>query len=395
MNEQVQTKNRAYLIEFIMFFTYAFFAVNWIAGSTLTPAIMKYFNLKSFASATLISNAITAAKIIGNFLAAWILNKLLPKKAIGLASLLVVMGSVLAILAPFYSLFIIGRFIMGFGGALYVVYFSPMVVHYFTPDRRPLISSFNAVAYNFGSIIAMLLIAPVVEIMVTWQGSMGVFAAISLVLFILWLFFGQDFPLGQDKGKGGSMIEGLKVPFNWIFPATYSGVLTLYIVILTIFPQAKITEVDTKLLSALMAVGGIIGSVLAIMLNRNYKKRIPPIRWCGLALTLVAFTMFTVNIPVVSYASALLTGIIMFLPMTSLVLIPIELEGMTPGKITTTMGLFWGISYVIETIVYAILGIVVDHYGFSVALIAAALFSLTFFLGSFVLPEPYKEKREK
>ena len=74
---------RAILIETVMFFTYAFFAVNWVAGSTLTPQIMKYFNLQSFASATFISNAITIAKIIGNFMAAGILVKLLPKKAIG------------------------------------------------------------------------------------------------------------------------------------------------------------------------------------------------------------------------------------------------------------------------------------------------------------------------
>ncbi len=73
--------SRAVIIEFVMFFTYAFFAVNWIAGSTLTPQIMEFFNLKTFASATFISNAITLAKIIGNFLAAGILAKLFPKKA--------------------------------------------------------------------------------------------------------------------------------------------------------------------------------------------------------------------------------------------------------------------------------------------------------------------------
>src|SRR5699024_6380581 len=115
---------RGVIIEIIMFFTYAFFAVNWIAGSTLTPQIMEYFGLTEFASATFISNAITIAKIIGNFLAASFLNKLYPKKSIGLGSLLIVLGNVLAILAANYSLFILGRFIMGFGGALYVVYFS-------------------------------------------------------------------------------------------------------------------------------------------------------------------------------------------------------------------------------------------------------------------------------
>ena len=80
--EMKVSSSRAVMIEFVMFFTYAFFAVNWIAGSTLTPQIMEHFNLKTFASATFISNAITLAKIIGNFMAAGILNRLDPKKAI-------------------------------------------------------------------------------------------------------------------------------------------------------------------------------------------------------------------------------------------------------------------------------------------------------------------------
>ena len=92
MEKQKISSTRAVIIEFIMFFTYAFFAVNWIAGSTLTPQIMEHFHLKTFASATFISNAITVAKIIGNFMAAGILNRLFPKKAIGLGSGLIVLG---------------------------------------------------------------------------------------------------------------------------------------------------------------------------------------------------------------------------------------------------------------------------------------------------------------
>lgn len=392
--DSTQNKSRlAISIEIVMFFTYAFFAVNWIAGSTLTPQIMEHFQLESFASATLISTAITVAKIIGNFTAAWFLNKLLPKKAIGLGSFLILAGSVLAILAPAYSLFILGRFIMGFGGAIYVVYFSPVVIHYFTPEQRPTISAINGVAYNVGSIIAMLLVAPVINWLQNWKSSMAFFAAFSGVLFVIWLFLGEDFPLGDNSAKEMSLAEGLKQPLNWILPFAYSGLLTLYIVVLTMFPQASVTQVDSKWLSTLMAVGGVIGSILAIMLNKVYKMRLPVIRWSGLGMTVVALIMFRVNVPFISYVSALALGILMFLPVTSLVQIPVELPDMTPGKIATTMGLFWAISYIIETIVYTILGKIVDSSGFDVALLVAAIFSLSFFVGSFLLPETGKAKK--
>lgn len=397
MEKQQTIKSKAPFIEFIMFFTYAFFAVNWIAGSTMTPQIMEYFRLTSFASATLISNAITVAKIIGNFMAAWFLHKLFPKKAIGLASFFIVGGSLFAILAQQYVMFIIGRFIMGFGGALYVVYFSPMVVHYFTQEQRPTISAINGVAYNVGSIISMIFVAPVIQWLKTWQYSMGFFAAISGALFLLWLVTGEDFPLGKSEDaeqdrKDTSIALGLKKPINWLLPITYSGLLTLYIVVLTIFPQAKLVDVDSKLMSTLMAVGGIIGSLLAIMLNKKYKKRLPVIRYSGIVMTALAFLMFNINMPLVSYLSSLGLGILMFLPVTSLVMIPVELPGMTPGSITTTMGLFWAISYVIETIVYFILGQIVDLQGFAMALNVAAIFSLTMFIGSFLLPETNKEQ---
>lgn len=388
---------RAITVELIMFFTYAFFAVNWIAGTTLTTEIMEFFHLESYASATLISNAITVAKIIGNFLAAWFLVKLLPKKAIGFASFLIVAGCAMAVFAQQYAMFIIGRFVMGFGGALYVVYFSPMVVHYFSPEQRPAVNAANGVAYNLGSIIALIIVAPIIHWLQTWQYSMAFFAAISLVLFILWLIAGEDFPINQttanDKTDNGSFIEDLKKPFNWIFPFTYSGLLMLYIVVLTMFPQAQLSNVNSSTLSTLMAVGGIIGSLLAIALSKKYSKRLPVIRLCGIVMTVMAFVMFNVTIPFVSYLSALLLGILMFLPVTSLVSIPQELSGMTPEKITRTMGLFWAISYIIETIVYFLLGKVVEAQGgsFQGALNIAAVLSLTFFIGSFLLPETRKD----
>ena len=80
----------------------------------------------------------------------------------------------------------------------------------------------------------------------------------------------------------------------------------------------------------------------------------------------------------------------MFLPVTSLVLIPQELPNMTPAKLTTIMGLFWAISYIIESVVYYIIGIVIDSSGYTTGLMIALVMSATFFIGSFLLPETGK-----
>ncbi len=387
--------SRAVIIEFVMFFTYAFFAVNWIAGSTLTPQIMEFFNLKTFASATFISNAITLAKIIGNFLAAGILAKLFPKKAIGLGSLLIVAGSVLAIFAPQYWLFILGRFVMGFGGALYVVYFSPVVIHYFSPEKRPAVNALNGVAYNVGGVIAMVIVGPVIVWLKTWQYSMGFFAIISAILLVIWPIIGQDFDLNSGAGKEQApygMKDALKEKINWLLPFTYSGLLTFYIVMLNIFPISGVTVIDAKTLSVLVAVGGIVGSLMAIALAKVYFRRLPVIRYSGLALTLFGLLMLITNNGIISAVAAFCAGVCIFLPVTSLVLIPQELPGMTPGKLTVIMGLFWAISYIIETIAYFAIGLAIDSFGYTTGLYIALALSLTFFVGSFLLPETGKKK---
>lgn len=395
--DEVKTTTKSIIIEMIMFFTYAFFAVNWIAGSTLTPQIMEYFNLEGFASATFISNAVTLAKIIGNFMAAAVLNRLLLKKSIALGSLLIVLGSVVAIFAPSYTVFIIGRFIMGFGGALYVVYLSPIVIKYFSPETRPTVNALNSVAYNVGSIIALVIVGPVIAWLQTWQYSMGFFAAISGILFILWMIVGEDVEIEKKENSDElennyTLVDAMKEKINWLLPLSYSGLLTFYLVLLNIFPISGFAVIDAKSLSTLTAIGGVIGTIIAIALSKKYHKRLPVIRVCGLLMSLSGLIMFKATNGVVASIAALAIGIFMFTPMTSLVMIPQELPNMTPSKLTQVMGLFWAISYIIETILYFIIGNIIDLKGYSAGLNLALIASLTFFLGSFLLPETGKNK---
>ena len=403
MSNEQDNSSRGKIIEFIMFFTYAFFAVNWIAGSTLTPQIMKHFNLTSFISATLISNSITVAKIIGNFCAAGILVKLLPKKAIGFGSFLVLSGSLLAIVAPSYWVFVLGRFVMGFGGAVYVVYFSPVVIHYFSPNSRPTVNALNSVAYNIGGLLAMVLVGPVIAMMATWQASMGFFAAISGVLFVLWLLVGQDFPLNVSSNaaqqavaqKGYTFGDALTDKFNWIFAFSYSGILTFYIVLLNIFPISGTTVINSKTLGVIVVVGGVVGTVITILLSKVYFKRLPVIRICGLLLTICGMLMFTTKNGMVAMLTAFAIGNLMFIPVTSLFMIPQELPDMTPAKLTKIMGIFWAFAYIIETIAYFCIGIVIDKSGYSAGLTIAVAMSATAFVGSFILPETGKDKKVK
>lgn len=391
-----QDSKRSYVIEAILFFTYAFFAVNWIAGSTLTPDIAEYFGVDSGASASFVSNAVTIAKIIGNFSAAAILNKLYPKKSIALGSFFIFGGSLLAVLAKSYKMFLLGRFIMGFGGAVFVIYFSPVVIHYFSDEKRPTVNALNSVAYNFGAVLALLIVAPVIEKFGTWQKSMIFFLSISAVLFVLWLIFGDDFEINESQSgeeQKVSFSQALKDKITLLLPFSYSGVLILYLSLLQLFPQTENAAISSATLSALSGIGGIIGTILAIGLSKKYGKRKPVIIISGAIMTLSAFLMVKTTNPTLAIIAAILVGIFMFLPMTSLMMIPQELPNMTPARLTTIMGIFWALSYIIETIVFYIFGILQDRTGSNeLSVYIAVLLSLTFVIGGFLLPETGKDK---
>lgn len=386
MSNQKNTK-RAYIIESIMFLTYVFFGVNWIVGTTLTPEIIEYFNLNSFASATFVSNAITIAKILGNLIAANILYKLFPKKAIGLASFSIFLGSLVAIIAPSYFIFTLGRFIMGFGGALYIVYFNPVIIHYFTEDKRPVLNTLNNACYNIGSIVALIMVGPVVAWLENWKLSMLFFAMISFVLFLLWLVFGEDFEIFKKNEEKHSIRSELKYKFNWILPITYAGRLTLYLVLLTIFPISGLSVLNARHLSALMATGGLIGSFLAMMIAKKSERRLPVIRFSGIGMPIFGAILLLTNSVTIEIIASLAVGIFIYLPLTSLFTIPQELEGMTISKLTAVMSLFWSISYIFETIAYYSIGRVIDSQGYLAGLFIAVILSSTCFIGSFLLPE--------
>ena len=287
---------------------------------------------------------------------------------------------------------------MGFGGAVFVIYFAPVVIHYFTPVQRPTVNALNSCAYNFGAVLALLIVGPVIAMFQTWQKSMGFFAVISGILFVLWLIFGEDFELNKASAQSQetkySMADALKEKITWLLPLTYSGVLILYLTLLQLFPRTEEAVISASSLSALSGIGGIIGTLLAIALSKKYTKRKPVIIISGLIMTGSAFLMVKTSTPAVAIVAALVLGTFMFLPMTSLVMIPQELPNMTPSRLTAIMGIFWAMAYIIETIVFFLFGVLFDQTGsYSSSIMIAVILSLSFTVGGIFLPETGKSAK--
>ncbi|MFV8780944.1 MFS transporter [Microbulbifer sp. SA54] len=385
---------KKYLLEILMFSAYALFAASWVSGAILTPAIQASFGEEGFANATWGSNVITLAKIVGNLAAAALLMRLGAKRAFALAIVLIATGGFGA-LADSYGAWLVSRLSLGLGGALAIVYFAPVVLHYFSAEERPLINGVNAAAFNTGNLLALLSTTALATWLGAWESVVALYGVMVLALGVLWWLSAEDFSLsgGGDKpAEDYGLREGMRESFNWWLPLAYCGVLFCYIAIFSLFPLIDGFAVASKHLSAVMIAAGMVGTVAGIIATKRLPLRLPVLRYAGLALVVFAALMVTSKNPMVAYSAAALAGFCMFLPMTALVTLPQELPCMTPARITVTFAMFWSVSYGVETALMYGAGVLADISGEpAMAAYFAVACSASLFVFSFLLPESGKK----
>jgi CP family cyanate transporter-like MFS transporter len=182
----LSTINNKYLVAALVFVSYTLFAMAWVGGTASMGQIMASMQIDSLASASFISGAVTLAKIVGTFIAAWLAVKVGVKKAFFISGILISIG-ILTPLAPNYELLLVSRFLMGLGGAFMIVYFNPIVMAWFTPEERPTINGINAVAFNVGTGIILWQMSNFNELTGSWKNTLLLFSLVSILLSLAWL----------------------------------------------------------------------------------------------------------------------------------------------------------------------------------------------------------------
>ncbi len=386
--------NNKYLVPALVFLSYTVFAMAWVAGTASMSQIMSAMQVDSLASASFISGAVTLAKIVGTFIAAWLALKLGVKNAFFVAGLLIAIG-LLTPLASNYELLLLSRFLMGLGGAFMIVYFNPIVMAWFAPEERPTINGVNAVAFNVGTGIILWQMANFNTLTGSWQNTLILFSLVSLALSFAWLLVKNKTSENHSPEKQAeqpqdhySYVDGLKDKFNWVYALTYSGILAFYICLFTFYPKAGISQ------SALVIGSGIVGTLAGIFYSKKVTTRVPVIRWSGLIITITVLGLSFGESTLLQTLCAMALGFFIFFPVTALVTIPHELPKMTGQKVTVIFSLFYSISYLVATVVLWSFGKLVDmnQGDFNSAFVLITVVSSTFFIGSFFLPETAKQK---
>ena len=383
---------RAIGIELILFLAYCSFSASWLVGSILTTDMAAEFGVYTVPSS--VNNAISAAKILGNFVAAWILVKLGPKRTVALSCLLtcaVVMGA----LATSFPLFIISRFLLGFGGAVLMICMTPYVVYCFEPRRHPIFIGLNNAGPNTGNLIALLSVTAVRGWLGSWRTVILFYGLFSVILLVVWLIVGRGYPVAAAPKDAAPMErtrlyryrDALREPFLYQFLFTMTGRLVLYTVMLYLFPLNPGFTVDSQFISLMIALTGIPGTIIGIVVARKLKRQIQLFRFSGVAQSALFFLMILTDSATVATVAAIALGFVVFISTPSLFTLPARLPGAGPQKVAVILTLYWTGAYTLQMIVYAFVVHLVNASGWHTAMLFTAFYSLTFLIGTFLLPD--------
>ena len=391
MEPKVISTRRGLAIEILLFLAYSFFSASWMVGSIITPDMVAEFGGTDIPSS--VNNAISLAKILGNFVAAWILVKLGPKKTVTFSCLLIC-----AVVAGAYStglyFFVLTRFLLGFGGAVLMICMTPYVVYCFEAKHHSLFIGLNNAGPNTGNLIGLLTINPVRAWLGDWRAVVLFYGVFSVVFLVAWFIVGKDYPIAPQEPKKESLEgkvytykDGFKEPFLYQFLLTMIGRLVLYTVMLYLFPLNPDFTVDSQFISMMIALTGIPGTIIGIILSKKLKRQIYLFRFSGIAQSALFFLMILTKSPAIATTSAILLGFVVFISTPSLFTLPTKLPGATPQKVAVILTIYWAAAYSLQMLVYAWVVRLVNTTGWFAAMIFTAIYSLTFLVGTFVLPD--------
>jgi MFS family permease len=390
-------KRRGYYMLAILWLAYVTFAMNWVAGSSLTPQIMATFfgGTVDPIISQLVNYSITTARVFANILAALIIMRLGPKKAAGTGIGLLIMGLV-AIYMPNYWAYTIARMFMAVGGSMVIVYMNPVVAHYISNSREKLrINAANTVSYNVGAfIVAVLFILFAEPLVVNWRITLTFFASLTLVLFVLWLRMAEDFETKEAEGSQGeaySYMDALKDPFLWRYGIAFASFLTLYVLSLVSFKTIfdEYTLLDGSITNLLISGFAIFGTFAGITIGNKGVPRRPTLLITGIVMV-SSFTLtlvFANTNPFLAYLFVAISGFAMFVQYPIFLNLPHELKGMNPQRLTVMFGLFWALAYAGQTIATIIWSFLLGSQGYIPSMIFFILFSSVYIFLVATFPE--------
>ncbi len=378
---------RKYLIELILFLSYALFAMSWVGATEFMAEIMRQTDMRSLAQASILSSALILAKVIGSFFAVYLMRKFGVYRAVALSLFMVCFSFITPIATNFFSLFT-SRFIMGLGGALILVYFNPVVFTLFTRRELPFVNGLNLCSFNIGMVLIAYLQADLVRILGSWSMVLIVLSLISLFLGMIWILAANIDDLRaiknmdhHDDSRKFNLFNGFKHLYIWHYAFTFAGLISVYFILFTFYQHAGIVSAKE------IGVCSLIGTVVGMICSRGLIQHLTMIRISALLqfISLVCFNF--INDPELARFFAISLSLVISLPLPSMVTFIHNRANMTSHQLGVIFSLVYSISYLIATFAVSMFAKLVDigHGNFFYAFIFICFINSFYLIGSIFL----------
>ena len=419
------SRSQGILMFAILITAYVVFSTNWVAGSNLSKQITDhYFNGQKVSPiiSEVVNYTITIARIIANLLAAFILIKVHPKKAVILA-LFCLCFSFFAIFTHNYWLYTISRMIMAFGGSMIIVFINSFVAKFIPSDKKIITSAIITAAYNVGaSLVAILFLIFKEQFIADWRYTMIGFSIFSILLFICWLIFSHDFEptitwkhpnyfvykllieskeiLHEEEMKKYTYADGFKDKFIYVFSLGFGGFLFLYVMPLVSLPRvvaehAHNSQFKPEFMILTVTLGGILGTAFSLLVTRNLNFRRKPFLIAH-GIFMIGFMalglMFVSTNSVLSYAMFSLSGFFMYSQYPVYLNLSYELPKINSQRLTIMFGIFWAFGYAIYTLFNFSWSLVLNNLGYNASILFYLLGSMIYIIFVLILPETRPKK---
>ncbi|MCM2278179.1 MAG: MFS transporter [Oligoflexia bacterium] len=392
-----------FLIWGLLFFSYFVFGLSWIGYSPFLGEITSQFGL-THAKAGMIISSVSFAKIFIPFVAGMLVLRMGVSRTL-LLGMFCICASLLSPFTNDYGSLVATRVLFGVGGAVVVTLLGSAIMQWFPKEELPLVNGFNYVAVNSGITLSLFITPPLAQAYGR-TGTLTTYAVISTALALGWLLFGKDrtpfVRQAADPGKKGGALaryaEIVRMKEVWLLTLAAAGPLCLYLVFNTWLPTfyREMFEMDRAQAARLTGLANMVGipsAVIGGLLTQRLPRRKPLILFAGALMGVAAFGLFLTSNLLLLQVSAVLFGIGLFLWISPLTTIGMELPGMTPEKLAMLNGVYYGIGYVCAFLAPVITGALRDQTGsFLPGFVIFTFFGWSLIAGGLLLPETGKKK---
>lgn len=356
---------RRFLVEAILFTTYAAFGLSWIAVTPLLADLGRDFGVGTTALG-LQATMVTVAKVIAPLATGALAARFGQARTLLAGALLIAVAAAASAAAPGFTSFVSARFVFGVGGAVVVTLLGPTVMQWFPRGELPLVNALNNVAVNSGIALTLYITVPLAA-RLGWRGTLSAYAAVNVALFVLGALLVRDrLPrtarpdVAQAGGQPerGSFLRGYTEVWRrretWLVTAAFTFPLALYLAFNTWLPRHFVEALHldkgaAARLSGLVNLVGIPAAITGGVLTRKLGRRRPFLVGAGLFIAPAACGMFLLRDPALLSACAVVLGTCFFIGGAPLFTAAMELPGMTPDSVGRLMGTVFSFGYLVAS----------------------------------------------